>query len=64
MLDDPLIRYAQKNGFAPWNVPKEPRCPICGQDAESFYKDIDGEIVGCDNCIKEVDAWECADETH
>ena len=30
-------------------------CDICGKEVETLYKDKDGEIVGCDNCIKQVD---------
>lgn len=54
--DDPLIRYAEKNGFAPWNVPQEPRCPVCGGECEYVYKDIHGVIVGCDECLSEYAA--------
>ena len=29
-----------------------PECPICGTDMyEYIYKDTDGKIVGCDNCV-------------
>lgn len=33
-----------------------PKCPICGGETWKFYKTWDGEIIGCDNCIREVDA--------
>lgn len=56
--DDPLIRYAEKNGFAPWNVPKEPRCPVCGSECETVYKDKMGDILGCDECLTAHDACE------
>lgn len=35
-----------------------PVCPVCGEETDTFFKDYDGAIVGCDNCIKPVDAWE------
>lgn len=38
-------------------------CPICGGETDEFYKNRDGEIVGCFNCIERVDAWECVEPT-
>lgn len=35
-----------------------PICPVCGKETDTFYKDKDGDIVGCDECIQSVDAWE------
>lgn len=32
-------------------------CPMCGGECEKFYKQ-GNEIIGCDYCIDEVDAWE------
>ena len=37
---------------------KVPRCPICGEETDTLYKNIYGETVGCDVCIRTVDAWE------
>lgn len=34
-----------------------PRCPVCGEEADSYYKDKWGNIVGCPECVTEVDAW-------
>lgn len=34
-----------------------PRCPVCGEEAGSYYKDKWGNIVGCPECVTEVDAW-------
>ncbi len=36
---------------------EEPVCPVCGKKCEDFYK-YNNEIVGCDMCIKKVDAYE------
>lgn len=33
-----------------------PICPICEEDCETFYRQ-NGEIIGCENCIEEEDAW-------
>lgn len=35
-----------------------PICPVCGEETDTYYKNENGEIVGCDNCITAVDAWE------
>lgn len=37
---------------------KVPRCPVCGEETDTLYKNIYEEIVGCDGCIRTVDAWE------
>ena len=37
---------------------KLPMCPVCGEETDTLYKNIYGEIVGCDVCIRTVDAWE------
>lgn len=38
-----------------------PHCPVCGQECEVIYKNRYGEIIGCDDCIDAVDAWEVMD---
>ena len=35
-----------------------PRCPVCGEEADSYYKDKRGNIVGCPECVQEVTSWE------
>lgn len=37
-----------------------PICPICGAETDTFFKNNDSEIVGCDECVRKVDAWEVA----
>ena len=34
-----------------------PVCPICGQETDTFRMDFYGDIIGCDRCVKDVDAW-------
>jgi hypothetical protein len=38
--------------------PPMPRCPICGEETDTFYRNKDLDIVGCDECVTTVDAWE------
>jgi len=34
-------------------------CPICGcDDVELLYKNYDGKVLGCDNCVKEYDLYD------
>ena len=39
-----------------------PRCPTCGYEAEEFYRDTDGAVVGCEKCLKPVPWWEYEQE--
>lgn len=38
--------------------PKWPRCPVCNEETDTFFKNKDGYVVGCDNCIEPYDAWD------
>ncbi len=42
---------------------RECECPECGKEAETIYiSDINNEILGCENCITEKDAYEVLNE--
>lgn len=54
--------------FCPHNPEKEcdecgrcaqptPTCPICNKKCDTYFKDINGEIVGCENCVIEIDSY-------
>ena len=53
-LTHPDIIKAEKFGVP---MQEEIYCPMCGCECEKFYKH-GKEIIGCDYCIDEVDAWE------
>lgn len=36
----------------------QPCCPWCSEECEHLYRDRTGEIVGCENCVDTLDAWE------
>lgn len=38
--------------------PKPPRCPVCMAETDTFKRGYWGDIVGCDKCISDVDAWD------
>ncbi len=56
--DAPWIRDAELNGM---DGPPEIQCPVCGEDCETIYTDINGDPVGCNECITlwEADEWWC-----
>ena len=34
-------------------------CPICGEEVhETVFVDLDGDVVGCENCVERKDVWE------
>ena len=37
---------------------KHPRCPECGEECDHYFRDVYFDIVGCENCIEKLDAWE------
>lgn len=58
-LEHPDITRMNRYGTLTKEDEKEPICPICGKECESFYKHkASGVIIGCDVCIKVVDAYE------
>ena len=35
-----------------------PVCPECGNAVNEYYKNREGEVVGCEYCVKLVEVWE------
>mgnify|MGYP001659084809 CR=1 FL=1 len=56
--DHPVIRNLERTGYPDGKESRYPRCPICGCECEDIYINKDFEIVGCDICLKQTDAWE------
>lgn len=56
--DHPVVRNMERTGYPNGKEPKIPRCPMCDEETETFYKTIGSEIVGCDKCISAVSAWD------
>lgn len=52
--DAPWIREAELYGEPGGD---EIICPVCGKDAENFFLDDSNNVVGCDRCVREVDAY-------
>lgn len=56
--DHPVIRNMERTGFPDGKCEEWPVCPACGGETDLFYFDVDGDLVGCDNCVTTKDAWE------
>ena len=58
LLDHPIIRNCEETGFPDRRKDDEPICPICGDECCTIYKNREGEILGCDECISICEAQE------
>ena len=56
--DHPIIQNMERTGYPNGKEPVCPRCPVCDKECEEIYKDADFMIIGCDVCIRIIDAWE------
>lgn len=56
--DLPDIRNTILTGYPDGKDNSNPICPVCGSETDRFYKNSYGDIVGCEECIVSVDAWE------
>ena len=57
-----VTQNMERTGYPDGKEPSFPHCPICGAGTDTFYKDKYGDIVGCDECVSTVDAWEYVTE--
>lgn len=56
MLEHPDITHALRTGYPRGSDPVDVRCPVCGCPAMYLYVNDDHEIVGCDECLTQIDA--------
>lgn len=54
--DHPVIHNLEMTGYPDGREPICPICPFCKEECEYIYFDLGGDIVGCDNCLKEKEA--------
>ena len=61
MSDSPIDRI-ERWGY-PTPEPPPIVCPVCGDECKSFFV-LNGEVLGCENCIDEWDSeeWEALNE--
>jgi hypothetical protein len=56
-LEHPDITMMNRYGTLNLKEEKPVFCPVCGEECDTLFK-RDGETVGCEMCIEEVDAYE------
>lgn len=57
--DHPAIANALATGYPGGREHTPENCPLCGSECEKYYmRREDGEIVGCDLCLTEIEPWE------
>lgn len=56
-----MTTYGHQDNPFPQDEPDCPICPVCGEECEPLYRQ-GNEILGCDNCIVEVNALEWQEE--
>ena len=56
--DHPVIQNMERTGYPDGKEPTFPICPVCGEECEEIFRDKDLNIVGCDICFNQSDAWE------
>ena len=59
--DHPVIRNMMRSGTPDGKEPTYPVCPVCGDECGIVYRQDNGEIVGCDECVSQINAWEAAE---
>ena len=55
--DHPDIRNIERTGYPVYTKPA-PVCPNCGEECDELYIDDLSIIIGCECCVKKVDALE------
>ena len=58
MRDHPVIEAMERTGY-PDDDFQIPHCPVCGSECETVYLDATGEVIGCDECLSEKNAYDC-----
>ena len=62
--DDPVIQNMERTGYPDGKEPRYPRCPCCGCETDTYYKDKNSCIFGCSECVSTIDAWEETENEH
>lgn len=57
-IEHPVIKNLEGTGSPTGKELEAPICPMCGAETDTFLKTVAREIVGCEQCVKPVDAWD------
>lgn len=60
--DHPVIRNMERTGHPYGKAPETPRCPVCGSETDTLYRNDNFDVVGCDECLTAYDAWELMED--
>ena len=52
--DHPAIARTLRTGYPGGET--YPTCPVCGEEADTYYKSREGDILGCDCCVDKLEA--------
>ena len=55
VLDHPDIRRRMRDGE---DAPVPVICPVCQEDCEKIYLDIEGDPSGCENCVDSISSFD------
>lgn len=58
MYEHPVVTNLERTGYPDGKEHPIPTCPVCGEETDTLYKDRDGYIFGCGECVTSCDAWE------
>lgn len=59
--DHPMIANMEATGYPDGKEPDFPHCPICGAECDTVYLNKDMEVIGCSECVRTENAWECGE---
>ena len=59
--DHPVIRNMMRAGTPDGKASEYPVCPVCGSECDTVYRQDNGEIVGCEECLHSISAWEASE---
>lgn len=57
--EHPIIQNMERTGYPDGREPQYPHCPICGSECNTVYLNDDMEVIGCEECVRPWDAWQC-----
>ena len=62
-MDDQIVSWCERTGYPKDKQPREYVCPECGCEyPHEFYRNDNGDIVGCDCSLSRIEPWEIEDE--
>ena len=60
-IEHPVVTHLLETGEPDGRERRAVTCPVCGDECDTFYRNIHDSIFGCENCVTIEDAdylWE------